>query len=81
MLTYEEQKDAVNLAFQIETGTIDYVDVLKNLAADKNRALDIVDFWYSFNAMTQNALNTLSYFKRRYDLEKCFNLEAFDNGK
>ncbi len=81
MLTYEEQKAAVNLAFQIETGTADYIDVLEDFALDKERAINIVDFWYSFNSMTQNALNILCYFKRRYDLEKCFNLEAYDNGK
>lgn len=81
MLTYDEQKEAVNLAMQIETGTVDYLEVCKKFAKDKQKALDIVAFWFAFNAMTQNALNLLCYFKKRYDLGKCFNLEAYDSGK
>lgn len=71
MLTYEQQKEAVNLAMKIETGTIDMDNVLDVFKDNPDLALNVVDFWWSFNKMTRNAINLLTYHKCRRHLEKC----------
>lgn len=71
MLTVEQQKEAVNLAMKIETGTIDMDNVLDVFKNNRQLAFDVVSFWWSFNKMTRNAIDILSYHKCRQHLEKC----------
>ena len=71
MLTYEQQKDAVALAMQIENGTIDLQDVLQTFQDNPNLANNLVYFWWSFNSMTRRAIDILIYQRYRMHLENC----------
>lgn len=71
MDTAEQQKEAINLAMKIDTGTIDIDSVLDCL--DKNPSLEmkLVQFWMNFNVMTKSALTRLAYEKARRHLKRC----------
>ena len=71
MLTSEQQRTAVNLAMQVETGTADFEEILKRFEEYPNLATNIITFWFGFNEMTRNALNTLVTYKCRKHLESC----------
>ena len=71
MLTYDAQKNAVILAMKIDTGTINYDDVLNIIEKNKLYGTDIIRFWFCFNAMTRNALRRLVNYKLVKHLEKC----------
>lgn len=71
MLTYEQQKEAVTLAMQIETGTADLDKILNDFQTYPNLANNLVHFWWFFNDMTRNAIAILVDYKSRKHLERC----------
>lgn len=71
LLTKSQQEKAINLAMQIETGTADYDQILKDFKKYPNLANNMLYFWYGFNEMTQNAIKILTEYKCRKHLEKC----------
>jgi hypothetical protein len=71
MLSYEQQKEAVNMAMQIETGTADLDYILNRIASNHVYGVNLLEFWMNFNQMTRNAIKQLTYHKCRLHLEKC----------
>ncbi|MCM1338775.1 MAG: hypothetical protein NC191_03795 [Muribaculaceae bacterium] len=71
MLTYEQQKEAVTLAMQVETGTADFDKILNDIQTDQNYGTELVHFWWFFNNMTRNAVRRLVHYKLSSQLEKC----------
>lgn len=74
MLTKEQQCQAINLAMQIETGTANYDEILKQFENYPNLALNLVTFWQDFDDMTRNAIKTLVNYKCVKHLNKCWEL-------
>lgn len=71
LLTQAQQEKAINLAMQIETGTADFDQILKDFQKYPNLANNMLYFWYGFNEMTQNAIKILTEYKCRKHLERC----------
>jgi hypothetical protein len=75
MLTYNQQKEAINLAMQIECGTADFDYILDKMHNNQLYGINLLDFWMNFNRMTRNAIKELTYYKCRKHLEKCLEVQ------
>lgn len=71
MLTIEQQRTAVTLAMQVETGEADFEQILEKFKKYPNLATNIITFWFGFNEMTKNALQMLILYKSKKHLENC----------
>ena len=59
-LTIEEKAICLNLAMQIEVGSVNYLEVLKAIKQDPTQWVKILNFWAEFNEMTRNVVKLLS---------------------
>ena len=68
----EMKAGLLNLAMQIETGTIDFDNVIHYMNECEEFAITLVIFLSRFNDMTRNALDRLYDYSARKHLEICW---------
>lgn len=72
MITEDEKRMAINLAMKIDVGEITVNEVIKAFDKYPLSASVIMEFWCTFNEMTQQVAEKVGWERCRRHLEKCY---------